>query len=130
MKKTRSTLLALMRAVADECDRNAPFRNEIEEALGIGLVQKPKPLTDEKRKVAPHRRARALVDPILAAKDGEAAVRNALSPLDIEQLKDVVAEFGMDQSKLVMKWKDSERILNKIVEISIQRAAKGEAFRQ
>jgi len=129
MKKVRPLLLALARAVADECDRNAPFRKEVEEALGVGRAP-VKSVSGAKRVGASHRRAPALIDPILVAKDGEAAIRNALLPLNIGQLKDVVAQYGMDQSKLVMKWKDSDRIIDRIVEVSVQRAAKGEAFRQ
>lgn len=40
-----------------------------------------------------------------------------------------VAQFAMDPSKLVMKWKDRDRIAEHIIETSMTRAAKGDAFR-
>jgi len=47
----------------------------------------------------------------------------------LEQLKDIVADYGMDPGKLVMKWKSSDKVIDRIVEISLARAQKGDAFR-
>ena len=52
-----------------------------------------------------------------------------LAALNLEQLRDVVAEYGMDPNKLVMKWKDRERVVDHIVTTSASRARKGDAFR-
>jgi hypothetical protein len=52
-----------------------------------------------------------------------------LGKLDIEQLRDVVADYGMDTGKLVIKWRTPDRIIDRIVEVSRQRAHKGSAFR-
>ena len=60
---------------------------------------------------------------------GEEVLRKSLEPLSVEQLKDIVADHGMDPGKLVMKWKDAGRIIDRIVEIAIGRAQKGNAFR-
>jgi hypothetical protein len=60
---------------------------------------------------------------------GEDVLRKRLSLLELEQLKDVVAEYGMDAGKLVMKWKDTMRIIDRIVELSLARSTKGDAFR-
>ena len=57
------------------------------------------------------------------------ALRSQLSALSLDQLRDVVAEYGMDQGKLVMKWKDPVRVMDRIVEIALARAQKGHAFR-
>jgi hypothetical protein len=56
-------------------------------------------------------------------------LRTALGKLDIEQLRDVVAEYGMDTGKLVIKWRTADRIIDRIVEVARQRAHKGSAFR-
>ena len=125
--KVRASLLALARAVADECDHNAPFRKRVEEAL-TQRDREPKvkpPGSAQKR----HRRTPAVLDPVDLAASGRENLRNALAPLDIERLKDIVAQFGMDPSKLVMKWKDRERIADHIIETSVTRATKGDAFR-
>ena len=56
------------------------------------------------------------------AQSGPEALRDALQPLDLGQLLDIVAEYGMDPGKLVMKWKDKDRVVERIVEASISRA--------
>ncbi|EPX78861.1 hypothetical protein Salmuc_04444 [Salipiger mucosus DSM 16094] len=55
-------------------------------------------------------------------------MRSKLEPLTLEQLKDIVAEYGMDPGKLVMKWKTADRVIDRIVEYSVARAKKGKAF--
>lgn len=70
-----------------------------------------------------------MLDPVAVVKDGEDALRSQLASLDLERLRDIVAEHGMDQGRLVMRWKTQARVIDKIVEISIGRARKGDAFR-
>jgi hypothetical protein len=74
-------------------------------------------------------RATALIDPIREIEHGEHHLRDRLAPLDLEQLRDVVAEYRMDPNKLVMKWKDRERVIDHILSTSISRGRKGDAFR-
>ena len=76
-----------------------------------------------------HRRAPAVLDPVALAAEGESLLRKELSALSLDELKDIVAEHGMDPGKLVMKWKTPEKIIDKIVELSLSRARKGDAFR-
>jgi hypothetical protein len=61
---------------------------------------------------------------------GENALRGALTPLNVEQLKDIVAEYGMDTSKLALKWKSRDRLQDLIVATVRDRLAKGDAFRR
>ena len=49
--------------------------------------------------------------------------------LDLEQLRDIVAEHGMDHDRLAMKWKDRQRVITRVVERVAARTAKGSAFR-
>jgi len=63
------------------------------------------------------------------AEQGEEALRERLAALDLEQLRDIIAEHGMDTDRLAMKWRDPSRLVNRIVERVIDRAAKGDAFR-
>jgi hypothetical protein len=76
-----------------------------------------------------NRRAAAVIDPITEMQHGENRLRELLAPLDLERLRDVVAEYRMDPNKLVMKWKDRERIIDHIVTTSASRGRKGDAFR-
>lgn len=119
----KRTLNELVRTVVDEAERNPEFARRIEEALGLQVKPKKPALTR-----ASHRRTPAALDPIELARRGEAELRVRLSELNLEQLKDIVADYGMDPGKLVLKWKAADRIIDRIVEVSIGRARKGEGF--
>jgi hypothetical protein len=76
------------------------------------------------------RRAPAKVDPFKALADGgEELLLQQLGLLDLEELRDLVAEYGMDPRRLAMKWKDADRVRRHVAETTAQRARKGDAFR-
>ena len=56
-------------------------------------------------------------------------MRQQLESLDLEQLRDVVAQYGMDRARLAMKWKDKDRLVGLIADTVAARATKGDAFR-
>jgi hypothetical protein len=132
--KLRKALTDFVRVIADEAERNPDFANRLAAALGgvdtRGLahrvsgagntlpIQRPK-----------NRRPPPVLDPIEIARQGKSTLRARLTALSIDQLKDIVAEFGMDAGKLVIKWKKADRIIERIVETSMARAQKGDAFR-
>lgn len=60
---------------------------------------------------------------------GADGLRERLLELDLEQLRDIIAEHGMDVDKLAMKWKDTSRLAERIVERVMSRSEKGSAFR-
>ena len=127
--RIRRKLIALARTVADEAERNPDFAQKVEAALGIEQ-------SDRSRKEAgggrPRtRRAPAVLDPVAVLRAGGSdELRSRLSSLNLEQLKDIVAQHGMDPGKLVMKWKTWTRVVDRIVEMSMSRASKGDAFRE
>jgi hypothetical protein len=136
-----SKLKSLFDLVRDEAKRNPGFRDRLQLALAdkellararfssaeasIGSTVKAA-LSTKKRG---NRRPPALVDPIAEAERGEVDLREKLVPLTLEQLRDVIADFRMDPGKLVMKWKDSERVIDHIVNAALVRRQKGDAFR-
>jgi len=61
--------------------------------------------------------------------EGEGELRRRLADLELEQLRDIIAEHGMDNDRLAMKWKDVNRVIDRIVSRVVDRAAKGDAFR-
>lgn len=76
------------------------------------------------------RRAPAKLDPLkILADSGEHGLTARLAALDLEELRDIVAQFGMDPRRLVMKWKDAQRVREHIVATTVQRSRKGDAFR-
>lgn len=110
-----------------EIESNPSFAERILLALDKQAANsKQAPDSEKKRR----RRTAAVLDPIsILELEGEDSLRSSLVALDIEQLKDIVAEYGMDQAKLVMKWNAAERIIDHIVSTAISRSKKGDAFR-
>ncbi len=134
--KLRKALQNFAKVIAEEAERNPQFEHRIREALGlpedVGAGRRSKRGTraaQAERTRGRHRRPPAVLDPIQLAHEGEQVLRDQLLPLTLEQLKDIVADYGMDPGKLVMKWKLPDKIIDRIVEISIGRAQKGDAFR-
>lgn len=126
----RRTLNALAKAIADEAEQNGRFREQLETILGLAGEKRTSPLEgDGEGRRKGGRRAAAVLDPVQVIRHGEEELRKQLTPLDLEQLRDIVAQYGMDPGKLVMKWKDTERVIDRIVEMASARAKKGEAFR-
>lgn len=131
----RRIILSFVREIADEADRNPAFHRKLEQALNI-VRAKDESLSSNRSARSSHdvkrrtnRRPLAVLDPVQLARQGEDILRVALHKLDIEQLRDVVAEYGMDTGKLVIKWRTPDRIIDRIVEVARQRALKGSAFR-
>lgn len=122
----RTTLVAFIKVVGDEAERNAEFRSRLQIALGLENVESSGAVV--KRKGG--RRTPAVIDPVDLAREGEPVLRERLLALDLEQLRDIVAQYGMDPGKLVMKWKHKDRVIDRIVEISASRSTKGDAFRK
>ncbi len=123
MMKLKKVLHELMRIVINEAERNPEFARKLEDALGLeGSAPKPMPLRPS------NRRAPAILDPVDLARQGEDILRARLAELNLEQLKDIVADYGMDPGKLVLKWKTPVRVIDRIVEISMGRAKKGGVF--
>jgi len=122
----KKPLKALMAVITEEVDRNPEFAKKLAVALGwdktIGEAKQP-------AKRRGHRRAPAVLDPVALYGEGEGLLREKLGSLNLEQLRDIVAECGMDPGKLVMKWKTEQRVIDHIVETAASRAKKGEAFR-
>jgi hypothetical protein len=132
--KLRKALTDFVRVVADEAERNPDFAKGVAAALGLVGSEVPAHQDSEARRTVAvrrpkNRRTQPVLDPIEIARQGESTLRGQLASLSIEQLKDIVAEFGMDAGKLVIKWKTADRIIERIVETSMARAQKGDAFR-
>jgi hypothetical protein len=60
---------------------------------------------------------------------GADGLRERLVQLDLEQLRDILAEHGMDTDRLAMKWRDHDRVIARIVERVEDRSVKGASFR-
>lgn len=108
--------------IAEEIANNLEFAKKIQSAINNDYtVDKPK----KKRKRNPPK-----IDPFLILEEGEQRLTEELRKLSIEELKDVIAANGMDPSKLAMKWKAQERLIDLIVESTKRKASRGDAFWQ
>lgn len=105
--------------VADEIASNKDFADKIG-----ALVAQDKPDTPKRR----NRRDPGKINPFELFQQGDNALYEALASLSIDELKDIIAENGMDTAKLAMKWKDRDRLEKHIVEATQRRSTKGEAF--
>lgn len=134
-------LRRLFDAVVAEAERSPAFARRLEEALRAIAPSAPgaapgtpaaptsaaAPAAVAKRRGG--RRPAGALDPFVVYQAGEGMLRARLSELTLDQLKDVVAEHGMDPSKLAMKWKKPERLVDLIVATVRERLEKGDAFR-
>jgi hypothetical protein len=107
----------LLEKVVAEAVRDPEFGRALRRALDEAVPKRRR------------RRAQPAIDPFASYdQGGEPAVRRALEPLDVEQLKDIIAHHQMDRAKLAMKWQTPERLIDLIVAQTMSRAHKGEAF--
>jgi hypothetical protein len=134
--RVRKRLADLIRVIADEAEKNVEFERRLSEVLESSAEPsrgaKPRPKgtgTAIPVRRAKNRRPPAILDPVEIARAGEGPLRAQLSKLTLDQLQDIVADYGMDPGKVVSKWKTTDRVIDRIVELSIVRAHKGNAFR-
>jgi hypothetical protein len=122
--KTEQRLKHLFDVLLGAVKRDPSLRLELEQTLGV-VEQGPV----QRISGARNRRKPAAFDPFTVYEQDEAALRARLEALDVESLKDIVSEFGMDPAKLVQKWKTSSRLVDHIVATVQARSRKGDAFR-
>ena len=125
-------LAAVTAVVAEEATQNPEFRARLAFAFGIdheatAPAAAPAPA---KARASRSRRPPGPWDPYVVYADvGEAGLRDRLGELELEQLRNIVAEHGMNNDGLVMKWRKADRVVDRIVERVVVRAQKGDAFR-
>lgn len=116
-------LAAFVSCVATEAVKRKPFGKAM-----LAALSPPAPPRATGGAPSSHRRKPGLVDPFELYRAGEAELRGRLATLDVEQLKDVIAEGGMDRDKLAMKWRTPERLIERIVDTVRSRSSKGDVF--
>ena len=131
-KKSVLTLKKLLEVVIEEADSNPEFSEKLENILNGSISEEPKEpaaMMSTGAKRSGNRRAPAVLDPIAVIEEGEDVLFKQLSNLTDKELKDIIADYGMDPSKLAMKWKNRDRLIDLIIYTSHRRASKGDAFR-
>lgn len=118
-------LRTLMELVIEEARSNPDFQRRLEQALSDKVV----PTGAGNRRRGPRRRNPPSLDPFALYEQGEERLRDALSDLEIELLKDIVAGYGMDRARLALRWRTPGRLIDLIVDTVKSRTQKGDAFR-
>lgn len=131
-------LRTLFGAILSEAEQNPAFAARLEQALrtmspapsaGAGAAPVAAPSAPAAAKKRAGRRAAGVLDPFAVDQEGEGVLRARLAALSLDELKDIVAEHGMDPSKLAMKWKKPDRLADLIATTVRERLHKGDAFR-
>ena len=132
--KPSAVLNRVFREVGAEAERNPAFSDKLRDALAVALPAKvtaPKAVTTASRPKKSNRRAPGPFDPFAVCRtEGIQALRSKLTGLTLDQLKDIVSEHAMDGSRLALKWKAPERLIEMIVTTVVERSSKGDAFRE
>lgn len=112
--------------VLTEARDNPDFLHLLDAAMNEEATRGPaKEATEPPRG---RRRTQAALNPYDDYEIGEQHLRERLDELSVEQLKDIVAEHGMDTMQLAMKWKSHERLKTLIAATVATRSRKGNAF--
>jgi len=116
---TSKKLKELFGIIADEANTNPDFAAKLAQVLGEEVPSRTR-----------GKRSPAILDPIaIYQTEAEQGLRLKLQGLTLDQLRDIVSEYGTDKSQLVMKWTKPERVIDHIVTTAATRARKGDAFR-
>jgi len=116
-------LKAVFNELLAEVERNDQLRENLNRILESPVSHAEPP---PKRSA---RRQPGRFDPMALHREHPEDLVRRLDELTVEELKDIVAENGMDRTKLAMKWKTKERLIELIVSTVKSRALKGDAFR-
>ncbi len=131
--KAEKLLRRLFDEVVREAKQNPAFEERLSSVLGLHDGAEEKGRKTERTSSASTRRggrrAPGALDPFEIFPQGEHVLRDRLGPLTPDQLKDIIAEHGMDTTKLALKWKNRDRLIDLIVGTVRDRLAKGDAFR-
>lgn len=126
-KELRKNLKDLLDVVIEQAEKDEEFAKKLSDVF-LGASKKTVKKENSTNRGA-NRRDAAVLDPIKLTEEGDLHLWDKLEVLTEKQLKDIIADFGMDPSKLAMKWKDKERLIRHIIDTSERRATKGDAFR-
>ena len=120
-RRTLTKLRKLFAAVVAEAQANEAFAERLEAVLGDDAPPSVR---------RSGRREPGVLNPYQVLEEaGSNGLRAALGKLDVERLKDIVADQGMDPAKLAMKWKNADRLVAHVEAFVTARDRKGDAFR-
>ena len=126
-KESKKKIKEFFNIIVDEAEKNDEFAKSLYNIFENN-EEKIKPAISKEPKRSPKRRDKAVLDPIKLSEDNK-LTKDILAELTEKELKDIIADYGMDSTKLAMKLKDKDRLIQLILESASRRATKGNAFR-
>lgn len=111
----------ISKVIQDEMTENEEFAKKMEEIL---IPEMPTAVEKPKKK---SKRNPAKIHPIRLWEEGEEKLRAELAKLDVEELKDVIVEYGWNERGL-MNIKKREKLEAVILERTKSTATRGNAF--
>lgn len=113
----------ISREILIEIKTNSAFKSRIVKSIEQHIeFNSTKPARTNRRK-------QGIFDPMFVYNSQPDTLKPRLEELAIDELKDIIAEHGMDRAKLAMKWKSKERLIDLIITTVHNRSQKGDAFR-
>lgn len=138
-KNAATVILTLARLAADEMVRNTEFASAATALSSSRTAPQAQATSDTPTPptgtTAPTRRPRtartpAVLDPFqILRSDGQDGLVTRLGGLDLEQLRDIIHQYGMDPDRRAMKWKTISKVRERIVERALSTSSRDNAFR-
>lgn len=128
-RNLKKRLQAFLNVIVAEANANEDFAQKLSNALETGDFPADKLKSESNTKRSANRRDPAVLDPVQMVMDGDSSLPQRLDELTEKELKDIIADYGMDPSKLAMRWKNKEKLVELILDTATRRASKGDAFR-
>ncbi|MBI5090888.1 MAG: hypothetical protein HZB26_00415 [Candidatus Hydrogenedentes bacterium] len=116
-------LKAVFSELLAEVERNDHLRTTLN-----SILEDPKESTESPPQKSA-RRQPGRFDPMALHRQNPKELPRRLDELTVDELKDIIAENGIDRAKLAMKWKTKDRLIQLIVDTVESRALKGDVFR-
>lgn len=117
---TAKRVASLLRLLATKIESSPHLLDD----LGLAVGDLPKKVK------ARTKRESVLIPDVFTifSQGGEEALRAVLDPLELPVLRKVVSQHGLDPSKLAVKWRNKERLVQLIMDRVLGRSEKGKTF--
>ena len=127
-----SALSRLTAIVIEESARNSDFASKIQFVFAEpGSCISEDDTSNETSNIQRRRNRRdpAVLNPFDMIPNDETKLVECLRSLTEKELKDIIAQFGLDPTNRSMQWRKKERLIQSILEATRRKTAKGNAFR-
>ena len=120
---SKKIAIAILKELIVEVKTNDSLRRRLANILKENKTQK------KDGKIGSFKRRPGQFNPFHVYRDSPEKLEMMLKTLEMDQLKDIISEHGLDRTKLAMKWQDKERLIEKISSTVKLRYEKGDVFR-